>query len=165
MDVLSVVVAAGAIVLLASLYPAQRAAKLAEVHKNIKLTYVECDAALHKELVTDNIDPPDGEELTKWHTRRGYGGTVYVPFFKRVLGLDTPGDWSIPRPMEPMTKPDLIVVVTDGGVNITPECFPQYRPDCPIIWLITPGMHPVSGMENTSPDKVIKMFELKGEYD
>ena len=138
---------------------------LMAIHKNIKLTYVECDAALHKELVTDNIQPPEGEELEKWHTRHGYGGTVYVPFFKRVLGLDTPSDWSIPRPMDPMTKPDLIVVVTDGGVGIIPECFPQYRPDCPIIWLITPGMRAVPGMENTSPDRVINMFELRGEYD
>ena len=140
---------------------------LMAIHKNIKLTYVECDAALQKEMVVDNISVPDEETIALMKTRAGYGGTVYVPFFKRVLGLDSPTDWRDPalRPKDPMNKPDLIIIVSDGGVNILPECFPKYRPDCPIIWLITPGMHPVPGMENVSPDRVIQMFEIRGEYD
>ena len=138
---------------------------LLAVHKGIHLTYVECDAGLQKELVTDNIQPPEGAEKDKWQTRHGYGGTVYTPFFRRILGIDTPGDWATARPTEPMAKPDLIVIVTDGGVNIVPECFPSLRPECPLIWLITPHMHAVEGMDDIPPDRVINMFEIKGEYD
>jgi predicted metal-dependent peptidase len=138
---------------------------LMSIHKNIHLTYVECDAALQKEMVVDNISVPDEETAAKMKTRAGYGGTVYVPFFRRVLGLDETGDWRGERPKDPMTKPDLIVIVSDGGVNIIPECFPSLRPDCPIIWLITPNMSAVPGMENVSPDRVINMFEIKGEYE
>lgn len=138
---------------------------LLKQNKNIRCRYMECDAAMQKELFVDNIQPPDDEELKKVRTRKGYGGTVYSPVFRRILGIDTPADWAKPenRPTEIPRRPDLVIIVTDGGVVIEGECFPQYHPGVPIIWLITPGNKPVPGMNNVPPDHVIQMFSMKEE--
>lgn len=138
---------------------------LLKQNRNIRLRYIECDAAIQKEMYVDNLQPPDEEELKKVRSRRGYGGTVYTPVFRRLLGVDTPDDWANPalRPTEVPRRPDLVIVATDGGVVIEGECFPQYHPGVPIIWLITPGNHPVKGMNDVPPDHVVRMFHMREE--
>jgi predicted metal-dependent peptidase len=134
-------------------------------NKSVFVTYVECDAALQKEVKVSNVEPPDEVYLKELQNRRGHGGTVYTPFFKRVAGLDAPGDWVLgaPRLDEKHPKPDLMVICTDGGVALEGECFPQYRPDCPIIWLLMPGCRPCAGMDNIAPDRLVEMFKMKEE--
>lgn len=134
-------------------------------HKSVFVTYCECDAAMQKEVRVTNVEPPSDEYLKELQNRRGHGGTVYTPFFKRVAGADSPGDWmpGAPRLDEKHPKPDLMVICTDGGVGLMGECFPTYKPDCPIIWLLMPGCSPCPGMDNTSPDRLIEMFKMKEE--
>ncbi len=140
---------------------------LLKMNKNIRVRYMECDAAMQKEMMVDNVQPPDAAELKKVRTRMGYGGTVYSPAFRRLCGIDTPADWADPskRPTEVPKRPDLLIVVTDGGVVIEGEVFPQYHPGCPIVWLITPGNHAVLGMNNIPPDHVVQMFHMKTEEE
>jgi predicted metal-dependent peptidase len=140
---------------------------LLKMNKNIRLRYMECDAAMQKEMFVDNLEPPDEEEMKKVRTRKGFGGTVYTPAFKRILGLDTPADWarSAARPTELPRRPDLLIVYTDGGVVIEGEVFPQFHPQCPIIWLVAPGCHTVPGMNDVPPDHVVKMFDMKESED
>lgn len=134
-------------------------------HKSVFVTYVECDAALQKEVKVSNVEPPSDEYLKELQNRRGHGGTVYTPFFKRVAGADSPGDWvqGAPRLEEKHPKPDLMVVCTDGGVGLMGECFPQYQPECPIIWLLMPGCSPCQGMDNIAPNRLVEMFKMKEE--
>lgn len=138
---------------------------LLRINKSVKVRYLECDAAIQKEEITDNIQPPDEVRRKELQKRRGYGGTVYTPVFRRLCGVDQPGDWACEKPLEDMPKPDLVVVYTDGGVVIQDECFPQYHPGCPIIWLLAPNCHPAPGMDDTPPDRLIKMFHIKNEED
>jgi predicted metal-dependent peptidase len=137
---------------------------LMKVNKFIELVHIQGDAACQHEELTDNLAPPEDGGA---RARYGYGGTVYTPMFKRILGVDTPQDWqnASRRPEEHPGKPDLIVVFTDGGVVIDGEVFPQYRPECPIVWLVAPNCRPAPGMNNTPPDRVIEMFHIKGEFD
>ena len=140
---------------------------LLRVNKNIRMRYMECDAIIQKEMMVDNLQPPEEASMQKLRYRRGYGGTVYSPAFRRICGLDTAADWAAGAeiPTERPPKPDLVVVVTDGGVCIEGEVFPQYHPGCPIVWLITPGHGPVPGMNDVPPDHVIKMFSMKTEEE
>lgn len=140
--------------------------QLLEQNRQVKVWRVQGDAAIqkvHKEV--SNIQPPTEEELAEFNIRHGRGGTSYRPFFKYVAGRDEPHDWIHPevKPEDPLPKPDLIIVVTDGGVQIEGECFPEYRPSCPIVWLLMPGCVAPPGMNNTAPDKLIKMFHIKDE--
>jgi predicted metal-dependent peptidase len=134
-------------------------------NKSVFVTYCECDAAMQKEVKTSNVEPPSEEYLKELQLRRGHGGTVYTPFFRRVAGCDDESDWAqgAPKLDEKHPKPDLMVICTDGGVGLMGECFPKYKPDCPIIWLLMPGCHPVPGMDNVSPDRVVEMFKMKQE--
>lgn len=136
---------------------------LLAVNKSIHVTYVECDASLQKEVKVSNVEPPDEKYLAELRMRRGYGGTSYAPFFRRVLGVDRPNDWinNAPRLEDKHPKPDLIVVCTDGGVMLDRECFPQLRPDCPIIWLLMPGCSAPYGMDNVAPNRLVEMFRIK----
>lgn len=129
------------------------------------MVYCECDAAMQKEVKVTNIEPPGDEYVKELQNRRGHGGTVYTPFFKRVAGVDEPNDWvpGAPRLDERHPKPDLMVICTDGGVGLMGECFPKYKPDCPIIWLLMPNCRPVPGMDNVPPDRIIEMFHMKQE--
>jgi len=140
---------------------------LLKMNKNIRLRYMECDAAMQKEMYVDNLEPPDQEELKKVRSRHGYGGTVYTPAFKRLLGLDTAEDWArtADRPAECPRRPDLLVVYTDGGVVLEGECFPQYHPGCPIIWLVAPDCYTAAGMNDVPPDHVIRMFHMRAAED
>lgn len=140
---------------------------LLKTNKNIRVRYMECDAIIQKEMMVDNIEPPDDSAVQKLRFRRGYGGTVYSPAFRRICGVDTPSDWAAGAeiPVDKPAKPDLLIVVTDGGVYIEGEVFPQYHPGCPIVWLITPGNRPVPGMNDVPPDHVIKMFSMKNEEE
>lgn len=140
---------------------------LLKTNKNIRLRYMECDAAMQKEMSVDNLEPPDEEDLKRARTRRGNGGTVYTPAFKRILGIDQPSDWADPskRPAEVPRRPDLLIVYTDGGVILEGEVFPQYHPQCPIVWLVAPGCHTPPGMNDVPPDHVIRMFEMKESED
>lgn len=140
---------------------------LLKMNKNIRMRYMECDAAMQKEMFVDNLEPPDESAMTQVRSRRGYGGTVYTPAFKRILGLDTVNDWAHPanRPAEVPRRPDLLVVYTDGGVVLEGEVFPQFHPGCPIIWLLAPGCHAPSGMNDVPPDHVIRMFEIHEARD
>ena len=138
---------------------------LLAVNKDIHLTYVENDAALQKEIQVSNVEPPSETYLTEVRLRRGRGGTVYTPFFKRIAGVDEPSDWmpDAPRLSDKHPQPDLIVVCTDGGVSL--ECFPLYRPPCGIIWLVMPGCSPCHGMENVAPDRIVQMEKLIEETE
>lgn len=143
---------------------------LMSVNKSIELIHLQGDAACQSEEVTDNLSPPEkGDSLP---SRAGYGGTVYTSQFKRILNVDTPEDWVDPskRPLEHPGKPDLVVCFTDGGVDLlgswgNEPTFPAYQPDVPIVWLLAPGCVPAPGMDDLPPNKLIKMFELKGEYE
>lgn len=134
-------------------------------NKSVFVTYCECDAAMQKEVKVTNVEPPTEEYIKELQNRRGHGGTVYTPFFKRVAGADSPGDWvrNAPRLEDKHPKPDLMVICTDGGVGLMGECFPQYQPECPIIWLLMPGCHPCEGMDNIAPNRLIEMFKMKEE--
>jgi len=134
-------------------------------NKSVFVTYVECDAALQKEVRVTNVEPPDDAYIKELQNRRGHGGTVYTPFFKRVAGADEPRDWveGAPRLQEKHPAPDLMVICTDGGVGLMGECFPMYQPQCPIIWLLMPGCHPCEGMDNIAPNRLIEMFKMKEE--
>lgn len=140
---------------------------LLKMNKNIRLLYLECDAAMQKEMYVDNLEPPDDDTLRKVRSRRGFGGTVYTPAFKRILGIDEPSDWANPanRPADVPRRPDLLIVYTDGGVVIEGEVFPQFHPGCPIVWLVAPGCGTVPGMNDVPPDHVIKMFDMKESED
>jgi len=140
---------------------------LLKTNKNIRLRYMECDAAMQKEMYVDNLEPPDEEVLKAARMRKGYGGTVYSPAFKRLLGIDKPQDWANPqmRPAETPRRPDLLIVFTDGGVMLEGECFPQYHPQCPIVWLVAPGCHTPPGMNDVPPDHVIRMFNMTESED
>ena len=135
---------------------------LMAVDKNIHLRNIQCDYNIQHEEETDNLTDPDKH---KDIVRHGYGGTSYVSAFKRIMGCDEPRDWTqgAQKCEEPPPKPDLIVVVTDGGVVIEGEVFPKYRPNCPIIWLITPHGYVAQGMNNVPPDVVVKMHEVGEE--
>jgi len=134
-------------------------------NKSVFVTYCECDAAMQKEVRVTNVEPPDDVYLKELQNRRGHGGTVYTPFFKRVAGADEPRDWvaNAPRLQEKHPKPDLMIICTDGGVGLMGECFPKYQPECPIIWLLMPGCHAPEGMNNTAPNRLIEMFKMKEE--
>lgn len=134
-------------------------------NKSVFVTYCECDAAMQKEVKVTNVEPPDEVYLKELQNRRGHGGTVYTPFFKRVAGADSPGDWveHAPKLEDKHPKPDLMVICTDGGVGLMGECFPQYQPECPIIWLLMPGCSPCEGMDNVAPNRLIEMFKMKEE--
>lgn len=136
-----------------------------KTNKSVKLRHIICDAAIQHEEMVDNLQPPSDEELRSLRQRRGYGGTSYAPAFRRIVGMDTANDWVCPKPEEPCTPPDLVIVHTDGGVVIDGECFPQFRPNCPIIWLVAPGCMTVPGMSNTAPDRVIQMFDITPDPD
>ena len=140
---------------------------LLKMNKNIRLRYMECDAAMQKEMFVDNVEPPEDDKLREVRTRRGYGGTVYTPAFKRILGIDAPSDWAKPanRPEEVPRRPDLLIVYTDGGVVLEGEVFPQFHPQCPIIWLVAPGCYTPAGMNDVPPDHVIRMFNMKESED
>ena len=130
--------------------------------KNIKLRNIQCDYAIQHEEETDNLqEAKPAEDLI----RHGYGGTSYVPAFKRILGVDEDEDWVMGATKcdEPPPKPDLIIVVTDGGVCIEGELFPKYRPPCPIIWLVTPNNQPAPGMNNVPPDIIVQMHAVTKE--
>lgn len=132
-------------------------------NKSVFVTYCECDAAMQKEVKVTNVEPPSDEYIKELQNRRGHGGTVYTPFFKRVAGADEPRDWvpGAPKLEDKHPKPDLMVICTDGGVGLKGECFPQYQPECPIIWLLMPGCHPCEGMDNVAPNRLIEMFKMK----
>lgn len=135
---------------------------LLNINKNIRVRIIQCDAMIQHEEEVDNIQPPDtGAEAKK---RYGYGGTVYTPGFKRILGVDERHDWAPDawesKCQDPPPKADLLVVYTDGGVVIEGEVFPQYHPGCPILWLLAPNCHPVPGMSNAPPDRVIEMYDM-----
>jgi hypothetical protein len=134
-------------------------------NKFVSVTYCECDAIMQKEVKVTNIEPLTEEYLSELRTRRGYGGTVYTPFFKRVMGADEPRDWidGAPRLEDAHPKPDLMVICTDGGVRLMGECFPKYRPECPIIWLLMPGCHATTGMDDVAPDRLIQMYKMREE--
>lgn len=132
-------------------------------NKSVFVTYCECDAAMQKEVKVTNVEPPSDEYIKELQNRRGHGGTVYTPFFKRVAGADEPKDWvpGAPKLDDKHPKPDLMVICTDGGVGLMGECFPQYQPECPIIWLLMPGCSPCEGMDNVAPNRLIEMFKMK----
>ena len=138
---------------------------LLAINKNVKVTYVECDANVQKEVEVSNIEPPDDKYLAELRNRRGYGGTSYAPFFKRVLGLDEKGDWmdGAPKIEDGHPAPDLIVICTDGGVYLQNECFPRFQPKVPIIWLLMPGCHAPAGMDNVPPNRLGEMFRIREE--
>jgi hypothetical protein len=140
---------------------------LLQQNRNVRVRYLECDAAIQKEMFVDNLAVPGDDEMEKVRTRHGYGGTVYTPVFKRLCGVDSPSDWAHPemRSPEQPKRPDLVVVVSDGGVVVEGEVFPRFHPGCPIVWLITPGNHPVPGMSNVRPDHVVMMFNMQGADD
>lgn len=135
------------------------------LNKFVKLTVIHVDATLQREEVVDNIEPPSQEELSKLRERAGYGGTSYVPLFKRICGIDTDNDWISPqaRPADSVKDVDLVIVATDGGVCIEGEVFPQYRPNIPIVWLVMPGCYVPPGMSDVAPDRVIKMVSQEQE--
>jgi len=135
------------------------------LNKFVKLTVIHVDTALQREEVVDNIEPPSEDDLRKIRERAGYGGTSYVPLFKRICGIDTAQDWLSPevRPQESVKDVDLVVVATDGGVSIEGEVFPQYRPNIPIVWLVMPGCYTPPGMSDIAPDRVVKMVSQEAE--
>lgn len=138
---------------------------LRKVTKNLHIKVVYNDAIINKVEDFDNADLPE-PSANRSLRRYGYGGTVYSPAFRLACGVDTPDDWSHPAEKEKYEhkNPDLVIVYTDGGVVIEGECFPQYRPGCPIIWLVAPNCRTVPGMDDTPPDHVIQMFGIN-DYD
>jgi predicted metal-dependent peptidase len=142
--------------------------QLLDQNRQVKVWRIQGDAAIQAVMKDiSNITPPTSDELDELHKRRGYGGTSYAPFFRYLANRDEPGDWISPevKPEDPVPRPDLIVVTTDGGVVIDGECFPEYRPPCGIVWLLMPGCRAPAGMDNAAPDRVIEMFEIRPEFD
>lgn len=130
---------------------------LMKVDANVKCWYIEIDARIQFEELTNNVH----DEPQTGRTRHGFGGTVFVSAFRRFCGLDTDEDRDDNAVLLPERPPriDLLVVCTDGGVGILGECFPRYHPGVPIVWLITQNGRPAPGMDNAAPDRVIQMFD------
>jgi predicted metal-dependent peptidase len=130
---------------------------LLAVDRRIRCRHILIDAVIEKEVEVDNLEGPRPGD----HRRVGYGGTCYRGAFKRILARDGPEDWApeAERCEEAPSPPDLVIVFTDGGVWIKGECFPEYRPACPIIWLVAPDAPSrlPDGMEEGQGDRVIRM--------
>lgn len=115
------------------------------------LLYYECDAVVQKEVEVGGVEPPSNEHLRDLRYRCGYGGTNFTPFFKRLAGADDESDW-----MQGADKvdggglvnqpPDLVVVFTDGYVDLHPG-IEEFHPPCPVVWLLTPDGAEARGMD------------------
>ena len=131
---------------------------------SIHARFLQCDANIQAEVETSNYAGPIESDADSY--RYGYGGTTYVPAFKRILGIDGPEDWmkAAVRCDDVPSKPNLVIVVTDGYVQIEDELLPKYHPGCPIIWLVTPhGTTSTAGMSASAPDFVIHMKDMVEE--
>jgi hypothetical protein len=130
---------------------------LLAVDRRVRCRHILIDAVIEKELEVDNLEAPNPGD----GSRVGYGGTCYRGAFKRIAGRDGSEDWAptAARCEEAPSAPDLVVVFTDGGVTIKGECFPEYRPGCPVIWLVSPEAPSrlPAGMEEGQGDRVIRM--------
>jgi predicted metal-dependent peptidase len=129
--------------------------------QGVRIHMLMFDTVIQFENVYSDIEV-DGirNELKTYNTnsiyRHGRGGTDFNPSFKRMAGVDvesdrTPncgGNYAEHR----MSKPDMMLFLTDGGAPVASENggpIPTYDPGCPIIWVICGGeqacVHPSMG--------------------
>ncbi len=96
----------------------------------LKLTLIDCDAAIQQVNVFENGESIDGSKLP-WEGRefRGRGGTDFIPVFEYVL--------------EKGLQPDLLVYFTDGYGSF-PD-LTQIPIDYPVLWVMTTSVEPPFG--------------------
>lgn len=129
--------------------------------QGVRIHMIMFDTVIQFENVYSDIEV-DGirNELKTYNTnsiyRHGRGGTDFNPSFKRMAGAyeerdrthNCGGNYAEHR----MSKPDMMLFLTDGGAPVSSEQggpIPTYDPGCPIIWVICGGenaaVHPAMG--------------------
>ncbi|RMG25098.1 MAG: hypothetical protein D6732_22905 [Methanobacteriota archaeon] len=96
----------------------------------LKLTLIDCDAAIQQVSVFENGESIDGSKLP-WEGRefKGRGGTDFIPVFEYVL--------------ENGLQPDLLVYFTDGYGSFPDQS--QIPIDYPVLWVMTTSVEPPFG--------------------
>ena len=121
----------------------------------VKLHVLMFDAVIQYEEFLSSADVEEMQRNLKAHNtsafnRYGRGGTDFNPSFKRMVGAeeerdrasDCAGNFDEHR----MFKPDLMVFLTDGCAPVGDAQggpIPQYKPECPVIWVICGGSNGV----------------------
>lgn len=115
---------------------------ITDVEQGINARVIMFDAAMQREeLLTEEVVT---NARATGYGRSGYGGTDFTPYLKYVNQKDEEDDW-IPgaeREDVPLAYPvDLAVLFTDGYAPVGPPGgpIPEYLPNCPLIWALTPN--------------------------
>lgn len=115
---------------------------ITDMESGINARVVMFDAAMQKEeVLTDEVV---SSARATGYGRSGYGGTDFTPFLKYVNQKDEANDWidDADRPEIPLSYPiDLAILFTDGWAPVGPPGgpIPEYLPNCPLIWALTPS--------------------------
>jgi predicted metal-dependent peptidase len=115
---------------------------ITDVEQGINARVVMFDAAMQKEEILS--DEVISSARATGYGRAGYGGTDFTPYLKYVNQKDEEDDW-IPgaeREDLPLSYPiDLAILFTDGYAPVGPPGgpIPEYLPNCPLIWALTPS--------------------------
>lgn len=115
---------------------------ITDVEQGINARVVMFDAALQKEeILTEDVV---NSARAEGYGRAGFGGTDFTPFLKFVNQKDEENDWITDAVREdvPLSYPiDLAVLFTDGYAPVGPPGgpIPEYLPNCPLIWALTPS--------------------------
>jgi predicted metal-dependent peptidase len=115
---------------------------ITDVEQGINARVVMFDAAMQREeLLTEEVV---NNARATGYGRAGYGGTDFTPYLKYVNQKDEDEDW-IPgaeREEQQLSYPiDLAILFTDGYAPVGPPGgpIPEYLPNCPLIWALTPN--------------------------
>jgi predicted metal-dependent peptidase len=108
------------------------------------------DAKLQHEMLLSSVEDVCAERHTY---RYGYGGTSFEPFLKLLCGKAEDTDWveNATKLDEPLGPVDIAIMMTDGYAPVGPKengPLPKYKPNCPLIWVLTSGGKEDDCMEN-----------------
>lgn len=115
---------------------------ITDVESGINARLIMFDAAMQKEeVLTEEVI---NCARTTGYGRAGYGGTDFTPFLKYVSQTDEEDDWlpNAEREESQLAYPiDLAILFTDGYAPVGPPGgpIPEYLPNCPLIWALTPS--------------------------
>lgn len=115
---------------------------ITDTEQGINARVVMFDAAMQKE--EDLTEDVVNSARAQGYGRSGYGGTDFTPFLKYVNQKDEEDDWisNADREEKSLTYPiDLAILFTDGYAPVGPPGgpIPEYLPNCPLIWALTPS--------------------------
>lgn len=115
---------------------------ITDVEQGVVARVVMFDAALQREeALTEEVV---NSARAEGYGRSGYGGTDFTPFLKYVNQKDEENDWitGAEREEQSLSYPiDLAILFTDGYAPVGPPGgpIPEYLPNCPLIWALTPN--------------------------